>query len=66
MIRWTSVFGSPTPPPRLTALGNAGRYPEQPSHEPHCSQFLHLKDGLGAVRHRSPVLERLVPPEDLG
>jgi hypothetical protein len=49
----TSVFGSP--PPRLTALANAGPYLAQPSHEPHCFQFLQLKDGLRAVRpQRSP------------
>ena len=52
MIWWTSVFGSPL---RLTAHSNVGPYPEQPSHEPQCSQFLQLKDALRTVLpQRSP------------
>ena len=54
MIRWTSVFGSPTSS-AINCTLNVGPYPEQPSHEPHCSQFLKLKDTLQAVRlQRSP------------
>jgi len=49
------LFSVVLPPLRLTAHSNVGHYPEQPSHEPHCSQFLKLKDALHAVRpQRSP------------
>jgi len=34
---------------RLTEHSNVGPYPEQPSHEPHSSQFLKFKDALRAV-----------------
>jgi hypothetical protein len=57
MCRWVGrrPFSVVLPPLRLTALAKAGPYPEQPSHEPHCSQFLQLKDGLRAVLlQRSP------------
>jgi hypothetical protein len=43
-------FSAVLPPLRLTAHSNVGPYPEQPSHESHCSQFLQLKDALPAVR----------------
>ena len=54
IIRWTSVFGSPTSS-AINRTCNAGPYPKEPSHEPHCSHFLQLKGALRAVRpQRSP------------
>ena len=44
--RTFSAVLSPLP---LTAPSNLCPYPEQSSHEPHCSQFLKLKDAVGAV-----------------
>jgi len=48
MIRWTP-FSVVLPPLPLSAHRNVGPYPERPSHEPYCSQFLKLKDALRAV-----------------